>query len=73
MEAKVRDLKPIEARGIDLKGLEGAHVDVESVEVMTVPSKFSGSEDGESEVLKVQSVPIHTIKNNNRQPLVLSR
>ncbi len=56
----VSSLKPIETKGMDLRQFDGAQVEIESVAVVTVPSKFAGN--GESEVLRVQSVPVVRIE-----------
>ena len=74
MTTDVKDLKPIETKGVDLSQFEGRRVQIESTEVITVQSKFSNSGDGESEVLKVQSVPVGTIqdRDGNEVPLQAS-
>jgi hypothetical protein len=61
----VKGLKPIESKGIDLSQFEGQRVKIESVEVIEVPTKFGNSGNGESEVLKVQSVPVANIQDRD--------
>ena len=63
MSQEVKALKPVESQGVDLSQFEGGRVEIETVEVLVVPSKFAKSGNGEAEVLKVQSVPLATIKD----------
>ena len=61
----VENLKPIETKGIDVSQFEGQRVNIESAEGMKVRSKFRDNGNGESEVLRVQSVPLGTIQDRD--------
>ncbi len=60
---RVEDLKPLASKAIDLSQYEGRRVRIESVEVVRLPSKYSATEDGETDVLRVQTVPLRTIQD----------
>lgn len=68
---EIEALKPIATKSVDLAQFEGQRVKIESAEVMTVRSKFAKSEDGESEVLKVTSVPLGTIQDRDGKEIPL--
>jgi len=67
----VKELKPIEAKGVDLGQFEGQRAKIESVEVTKVRSNFGKDGDGESDVLKVQSVPLTTIEDRDGKDVAL--
>jgi len=59
----VKDLKPIETKGVDLSQFEGHQVRIEAAEVISVHSRFSANGNGESEVLRVLSEPLSTMQD----------
>ncbi len=71
MTTEIEALKPSATKNIDLAQLEGQRVKIDFAELMTVRSKFAKSEDGESEVLKVTSVPLGTIQDRDGREVPL--
>ena len=56
----IKNLKPIESKGIDLTPFEGQRKVIEKLSVIEVPSKFH--ESGKAIVLKVETEPVTTLE-----------